>query len=330
MRRNNYYAKKMPLFTLFLGLHDACIKIPLAPACQRICQGIELPMHKNLIDLHTHSTASDGTDSPKELMAKAKALGLSAIALTDHDTLGGLAEAESAARDLDLNFIRGCEISTRSQAGSHHIIGLWVSPKPDALEAWLEDMRRRRNERNAEMLERLRALGIEIHLEDVEALASGSVGRPHMAAALVARGYAQNEKEAFREYLDENGKAYVPKRAPAPEEALQVLKAAGATTILAHPCLKAASAEKVEALTSRLVACGLDALEAWHSSHSYAHTRLCVELAERYGIGLSGGTDYHGNHKQGISLGTGYGGLRIPLSVLEALQKRRQAQGLPC
>lgn len=287
-------------------------------------------MENNLIDLHTHSTASDGTDSPAQLVARAHALGLTAIALTDHDTLGGLAEAESAARDLGLRFIRGCEISTRCETGEQHILGLWASPKAEALEPWLDDVRRRRNERNAEMVARLNALGLNISLEDLRAHAKGSVGRPHMATALVDKGYVPDATTAFREYLGVSGKAYVPKRAPSPEEAIQILHAVGATAVLAHPCLNAASWADVEALTSRLAACGLDAIEAWHTSHSEADTRFCVELAARLGLGLSGGSDYHGLNKLGIQPGTGYGGLRIPLEALEALEARRRARGLPC
>ena len=287
-------------------------------------------MENTLVDLHTHSTASDGTDSPAELVARAQGLGLAAIALTDHDTLAGLAEGEEGARDLGISFIRGCEISTRSDAGEHHILGLWVPRKAAPLENWLEAVRQRRNERNAEMVARLRALGFDITLEEVRARASGSVGRPHMAALLVEKGYAQDTGEAFRDYLGIKGKAFVPKRVPAPEEAVRVLDEVGATAVLAHPFLTSPAPEMVEALVRRLAAKGLAAIEAWHTSHSEAHTRECVDLAARLGLGLSGGSDYHGANKPGIRPGTGYGGLRVPVTVLEALKKRRRARGLPC
>ncbi|MBD5539321.1 MAG: PHP domain-containing protein [Desulfovibrio sp.] len=287
-------------------------------------------MDTPLVDLHTHSTASDGTDSPAELMARAHALGLAAIALTDHDTLDGLDEAESAARDLGLPFIRGCEISTRSKGGEHHILGLWVPGKAGTLENWLSEVLRRRNDRNAEMVARLRALGFDISLDDLRARAQGSVGRPHMAAAMVDKGYVPDMGTAFRDYLGAEGKAFVPKRVPAPEEAVRILTEAGATAVLAHPFLNAPAPEFVEALTERLTASGLDALEAWHTSHSDAATRHCAELAARYGLGLSGGSDYHGANKAGLELGTGYGALRVPVTVLEALKARRRARGLPC
>lgn len=287
-------------------------------------------MEKNLVDLHTHSTASDGTDSPAALVARAHDAGLAAIALTDHDTLGGLEEGEEAARGLGISFIRGCEISTRSDAGEHHILGLWVPREAAPLENWLEAVRQRRNERNAEMVARLRALGFDISLEEVRARAQGSVGRPHMAALLVEKGYAQDTGEAFRDYLGIKGKAFVPKRVPAPDEAVRVLNEVGATAVLAHPFLNSPAPELVEALTRRLVEHGLDAIEAWHTSHSEAHTRECVDLAARLGLGLSGGSDYHGANKPGIQPGTGYGGLRVPVTVLEALRKRRRARGLRC
>lgn len=287
-------------------------------------------MENNLVDLHTHSTASDGTDSPAGLMARAHALGLRAVALTDHDTLAGLPEAEEAARHLGIGFIRGCEISTRSEAGEHHILGLWVPHEAEALESWLAAVLGRRNERNAEMVSRLRALGLDITLEEVRARASGSVGRPHMAAVLVEKGYVQDTNEAFREYLGVKGKAFVPKRVPAPEEAVSVLKKMGASAVLAHPFLNAPAPEAVEALARRLVASGLEAIEAWHTRHSESDTRHCVDLAARMGLGLSGGSDYHGTNKPGIQPGTGYGGLRVPVAVLEALRQRRRARGLPC
>lgn len=292
--------------------------------------GIQKDMDRKLVDLHTHSTASDGTDSPAELVARAHGLGLAAIALTDHDTLAGLAEAEQAGRELDMDVIRGCEISTRSEAGEHHILGLWVPERADALDTWLDAVRKRRNERNAEMVARLRALGFDITLEEVRARASGSVGRPHLAAVLAARGYARDVASAFRDYLGADGKAYVPKRAPAPEEAVRLLADMGATPVLAHPFLNAATPASVETLARRLAGCGLAAIEAWHSGHSEADTRQCVEFAKRLGLGLTGGSDYHGVNKPGIRLGTGRGGLRVPVAALEALRERRRARGLPC
>ena len=287
-------------------------------------------MDRNLIDLHTHSTASDGTDSPAALVSRANSLGLGAIALTDHDTLCGLEEAESGARQAGIRFIRGCEISTRSDGREHHILGLWVPHKADALEAWLGAVRRRRNERNAEMVARLRALGFAITLEEVRSRAIGSVGRPHMAAVLVEKGYAPDVGAAFRDFLGAGGKAYVPKAVPPPEEAVRMLTDAGATAVLAHPFLGAPSADAVEALARRLAAHGLDAIEAWHPSHSEADTRQCVELARKLGLGLSGGSDYHGTNKPGIQPGTGYGDLRVRGEVLDALLHRREARGLPC
>lgn len=287
-------------------------------------------MENTLVDLHTHSTASDGTDTPPALMARAHSLGLAAIALTDHDTLAGLAEAEEAAASLGIGFIRGCEISTRSDAGEQHILGLWVPREAEALENWLAAVRRRRNERNAEMVARLRALGLDVTLDEVRGRASGSVGRPHMAALLVEKGYARDVNEAFREYLGSRGKAFVPKQVPPPEEAVRILREVGATPVLAHPFLNDPAPEAVASLTRRLAACGLGAIEAWHTRHSEADTRQCVELAARLGLGLSGGSDYHGANKPGIQPGTGYGGLRVPVTVLKALQKRRRAEGLPC
>ena len=283
------------------------------------------------IDLHTHSQASDGTDSPAELVAGAAAAGLAAVALTDHDTLSGLDEAEAEAGRHHIEFIRGCELSTRTEHGEMHILGLWLPRQADALEARLADVRHKRDNRNAHILEKLATLGIAISMDELLHEAQGeSVGRPHIAALLVKKGVVPSMDAAFREYLGSGGRAYLPKEVLEPEEAVRLMAGLGATVCLAHPCLQPLPPDWLEAFVLRLKACGLSAIEAYHSEHSDADIRACVDLAHRLGLGLSGGSDYHGNNKPRIRLGVGYGGLRVPLDILEDLKARRRQQGLPC
>jgi predicted metal-dependent phosphoesterase TrpH len=286
-----------------------------------------------LIDLHCHSTASDGSDEPAELVRKALDAGLAALAVTDHDSLGGLDEAQRAAEGTQLEVIRGCEISARSEGGELHILGLWIPrehPNLNAFESVLRELREHRAARNRIMVERLRAQGCALSYDEVLAEAGGeSVGRPHIAKVLVRKGYAQSVQEVFVRYLGSKGSAYEPKKVLQPEEAVELLLSVGATAAFAHPKLVRASDAWLEAMVVRLKACGLSAVEAWHSEHSGADTRFCVALAAGQDLALCGGSDYHGRLKPDIALGRGRGGLRVPVAVLDQLKQRRRDQGLP-
>ncbi|WP_369694478.1 PHP domain-containing protein [Mailhella massiliensis] len=281
------------------------------------------------IDLHTHSTASDGTDSPTELVRKAAQAHLGVLALTDHDTLSGLDEAEEEAGKQNIIFVRGCEISTVTPWGEAHFLGLWIprsSEKTAQLEAALEKVRAQRKERNLRIAEKLQALGFDVSYEAAEALAGGAVtGRPHFAALLCAMGVVKDRREAFRKYLGRDGLAYEPRRLMSPKEAVSLLKGAGAVVSMAHPRLLRAPVEGLEHLLVGLKEQGLDAVEAYHSEHDAGDVRICVELAARCNLQLSGGSDYHGLAKPNIDLGKGRGGLRVSLGVYERLMKYRGA-----
>ena len=282
------------------------------------------------VDLHTHSTASDGTDSPAELVRHAREAGLAAIAVTDHDTLAGLAEAREAARGHAIRVIGGCELSARTARGEVHILGLWLPDEAPGLQRHLVELRRKRAERNAGMVQKLRELGFDISMEEVSTLARGSVGRPHIARVMVGKGFVKDEREAFQRYLGTGGKAWLPKEVLSPEQAVGLLAGLGATVSLAHPFIQGYPVAWLEGVLRDLVSCGLDAIEVWHSEHNDAQTRLALEWAKRYDLGMTGGSDYHGINKPGIRLGRGRGGLRIPLDVLDKLEVRRRAQGRPC
>lgn len=283
-----------------------------------------------LVDLHTHSTASDGTDTPEALVKKAEEQGLGALALTDHDTLKGLAEAEEAAAGTGLEFIRGCELSLSSSEGEIHMLALWLPHQCDTLKGFLENMRDRRKQRNLQIVERLRKAGVDITLEEVEARAKSSVGRPHIAAVLVDKGYVKTYADAFQEWLGAGGKAYVPKVAPRPEQAVRILRELGASPVLAHPRLRKPSPEWLEGFVRDLKPIGLCGLEAWHSEQTPADEAQIQALAAKYDLGLTGGSDYHGCAKPNIQLGTGKNNLSIGMDVLEKFKARRKAAGLPC
>nr|WP_276819082.1 PHP domain-containing protein [Mailhella massiliensis] len=288
-------------------------------------------MSMTFIDLHTHSTASDGTDSPADLVRKAAQAHLAVLALTDHDTLAGLDEAEEEAKQRNIVFVRGCEISTATPWGEAHFLGLWIPEEPEKtarLEAALEKVRMGRKERNLRIAEKLRALGLDVSYEAAEALAGGAVvGRPHFAALLCSMGVVKDRREAFRQYLGKDGLAYEPRRLMSPGEAVSLLKSTGAVVSMAHPRLLHAPVEELNHLVAGLKEQGLDALEAYHSEHDAGDVRLCVELAARYDLQLSGGSDYHGLAKPNISLGRGKGGLRVGLGVYDELMRYRALQG---
>ena len=284
------------------------------------------------IDLHTHSTASDGTDSPTELIRKAAQAKLAVLALTDHDTLDGLAEAEQEAAKHEIIFVRGCELSTATEWGEAHFLGLWIpqsGAKTASLEKALTKVQEKRRERNLRIAERLRALGIDVTYEDAAALAGGRVvGRPHFAELLCRLGVVEDRKEAFRRYLGRNGEAFVPRELMSPETAVALLKSAGALVSMAHPRLLRAPAEELERLVVRLKDVGLDALEAYHSEHDAGDVRLCVDIAARHELQLTGGSDYHGEAKPNIDLGCGRGNLRVGMSVYEELMAYRLKKGM--
>lgn len=284
------------------------------------------------IDLHIHSTASDGSDSPSAIAEQAASLHLAAFALTDHDTLEGLEEAETAAQRLGVPFVRGCEVSTHTEWGAAHFLGLWLPHDKERLtelQETLEVVRKDRAERNFRMTEKLQELGFPVNYEEVTAIAGNKVvARPHFAELLVKKGIVKTEVEAFEKYLGNGKPAYIPRKVLSPEEAVELLKRSGALVVMAHPRLLKAPRKALEQLIARLVPLGLDALEAYHSEHKPNDVRICVELARKYGLHLSGGSDYHGTHKKYIRMGYGKGSLCVRRGIYDDLLQYREDQGL--
>lgn len=285
--------------------------------------------------MHIHSTASDGTDSPATIVDLAAKLGLAAIALTDHDTVAGVAEAARRGGELGLEVIAGCELGVETAYGEMHIVALWPDLQHRGLWALIEAQNAFRQERNLAMIEKLNKLGFALSLQEVEGAAaseegSASLGRPHIALAMQKKGYVQSVPEAFARYLSLGGKAFVPRRLMTPKAMLAELKNVGATTIIAHPLALGAPFDWLEQEAGELGRDGLlDGLEAFHPEHDAGMTTKVLEMAARHNLLVSGGSDYHGAVKPGIALGRGYGGLKVAEVYLHKIKERRLQQGLP-
>ncbi len=268
------------------------------------------------VDLHLHTTASDGTLSPSELVAKAASLNLSALSITDHDSFGGIDEAAAVARKHDIDLIPGVELSSYYRGQDVHILGYFVDYHDPVLTARLRYLRESRELRARKIVEKLSDGGAEVTWADVEKYAKGeAVGRPHVAQALVDRGVVRNISEAFEQYLGRNGPAYVPKYVLDLEDIFDIIHGAGGLASLAHPCHWGADRTVIEKLSDR----GLDAVEVWHIDHSEEDIRKYTEIAQELGLLLTGGSDCHGTRKKhGFVIGT----LDIPDEIIEPLRAR--------
>ena len=280
------------------------------------------------IDLHTHSLASDGTHSPRELVREAKKNDLEAIALTDHDTTRGLKEAIQAGYEYGIEVVPGCELSVEYRYGYMHIIGLWLPENPLKLNETLQDLRTKRHTRNKQIILKLQKLGIDIDYEQVKGLAGeASVGRPHIARLLMQKGVVPSLESAFTVYLGKSARAYAPKEKLRPEEAIQVLQQENANVILAHPFSLDLNYSDLEKEIARLKSFGLDGLEVYYPGHTPEQKRVYLQLASRMDLLPSGGSDFHGTVKPRILLGRGTGILYVPYDLLAAMKKRRKSKG---
>ncbi|MBI5524311.1 MAG: PHP domain-containing protein [Desulfarculus sp.] len=284
----------------------------------------------HLIDLHSHSTASDGSLSPRELAALGRQAGLKALALTDHDTIAGLEEFLAAGQELGLEVVPGVEISINGdellgKPASLHVLGLWVDHRHQGLLEGLKTLQEARARRNPQIVQKFNDLGIPLTLEEVAAHAGGQlVGRPHFAQALLQRGIVRDRGEAFGRYLAAGAKAYVPKWRFSPAQGIGLLRAAGGLPVLAHPGMLKLAQFDLESLLRRLMDHGLEGLEALYSEHDTAIRQALTRLAARLGLVVSGGSDFHGRAKPEIRLGLGLGDLRVPATLLAALRQRRE------
>lgn len=280
------------------------------------------------IDLHTHSTASDGTLTPVELVRAAKEAGLTAIALTDHDTMDGLPDALETGVKTGVEVVPGCELSVHSDVGVLHVVGLWVDPYSERLKRVFDEVRSMRIERNVAVVKKLQQLGFDISMEEVQGQAAGTIGRPHMARIMLQKGYVKSYDEAFNDYLGKKGKAYFPKNNISAEEAFELLHSTAATPVLAHPFLLSRDDDVLDREVGRLKEMGLQGIEVYYSSHTIDMTDRIKRLARKYDLQPSGGSDFHGSVKPDIQLGKGAGKLFVHHSVLDGLKAFRQSKGL--
>jgi len=246
------------------------------------------------VDLHIHTTASDGLYSPEEVVRMAKKTGLRAIAITDHDTVGGVAQAAAAAANLGMELVPGIEISTLANGQDIHVLGYFVDTEQEWFLQRLQSLRNTREERNRKIIEKLNELGIAITWEELQAKKRGAiseknVGRPHIAEILVDKGVVRSMDEAFDRYLGKDGAAYVTTKRITPFEAIDLIKEAGGVPVLAHPGLY-----ENDALVEEIIAHGLAGLEVYHPDHDEECTERYLEMAERHGLIVTAGSDFHG------------------------------------
>lgn len=287
-------------------------------------------MSRKLADLHVHTTASDGTQTPTEVVEEAARKGLAAIAIVDHDSLDGLEEALEAGKRFSIEVIPGIEINTDYKNREAHVLGYFVDPKSPLLHETIQRIRRERVNRIRKILARLEQLGVNLELGDVLAFADegGTIGRPHVARAIAAKGYAADPSEAFAKFLERGKPAFVPRYKISPHEAVRIIRQAGAVPVLAHPGVAG-----LKDLLLELVKVGLVGVEAFHPEHTPEQCEEYKRLGEQLGLIVTGGSDAHGpGAVRPIRVGTvavDYEVVEKLKSALEALRRERQPAPTP-
>ncbi|NLK78452.1 MAG: PHP domain-containing protein [Clostridiales bacterium] len=278
-----------------------------------------------MIDLHTHSTESDGTLTPQELMQLASDIGLSAIALTDHDTVGGLSKAKPVDESLGIELVPGIELSTDYNGTEVHMLGFYIDDTNPAFLKKLQEFIDSRNLRNEKMAFLLQKEGFSITLEDLYREYPDSViTRAHFARYLVEHGYVKDRDTVFRKYLGDNCRCYVPREKITPFEAIDLIHLGGGLAFFAHPVLCHMNHDRLRFFVRDLKEAGLTGMEAVYSMNSPGDERNMKKLAQEFDLLISGGSDFHGENKPYIHLGTGKGNLRIPDSILDAIKTEKE------
>ena len=279
-----------------------------------------------MIDLHAHSTFSDGSLSPEALAEAGREAGLSALALTDHDTVDGLPSFMAACgRQPGLTGVPGVEISAEVEKGTLHMLGYFVDPLDTGLCEVLRKSRDSREIRNMEILDRLRRLGMPLEAADVARFSGEQVaGRPHIAQAMLAKGYVQTFREAFDRFLGRGREAYANRFRLLPEESIALIRDAGGVPVLAHPFTLYLRGPKLGAFVATLKDAGLEGMEIYYPEHDKRRRRRYAALARELDLVATGGTDFHGVITPGIRLGKGRGKLNVPDQVLDELAARRR------
>ena len=280
-------------------------------------------MDRNYIDLHTHSTMSDGTDNPRELVRKAKAAGLRGLALTDHDSLKGVPIAEKEAEGSGLEFLQGIEIGCHDDFGDLHILGYFRELDIRKFDKEIEWVKKARIERNMNILKRLEEYGISIPMSELKKYAGDDViGRLHIARAMLGGGHVTRMKEAFLDYLNIGGKCFVPRKTFSSSEAVKLIKKYGGFVSMAHPFLIPGQKMDLKDIVKILVREEIDAMEVYYVENTPDQTSIIEKICDNNGLLRTGGTDYHGENKRGVQLGVGKGDMRIPYSFMEQILQR--------
>jgi hypothetical protein len=275
------------------------------------------------LDLHVHSTASDGTLTPLQLVERAAAHGVSCFALTDHDTVDGLAEACAAGERAGVAVIPGIEISAACDRGTFHLLGYFIRYADRNFQATLTALQEARRQRNPKIIAKLNELGIPITLEEVTAQSGGGqIGRVHIARALVAKGWVSTVSDAFGRYLAKGRQAYFKKAFLTPVEAIEMIRRAGGAAVIAHPFSLEMTEAELRTVLQNLKKNGLAGLEVYYPMHTPEQTEFYARLAEEYGLLKTGGTDFHGENKPGVELGKGLRELGFDQNVVAELKSK--------
>jgi predicted metal-dependent phosphoesterase TrpH len=278
-------------------------------------------MPEHFCDLHTHSRFSDGTLTPTELVTKAKSIGLSAVALTDHNTISGLSEFIIAGQKQGLEVIPGCELSTDYDGIELHLVGLFIRPQSfSTVSDFLEEGVRQKKENTLRLIEALRKGGMSLDYDEIKSKAGGEINRAHIASELCEKGYAKSVDDAFRRFLDPKHGYYKKLRRVSTTEAIGFIRSLGAVPILAHPLLDLDELELLRFLPSAIDA-GLCGIETDYTKFNESKREALRNIADSFGICKNGGSDFHGERKPDVALGTGHGDLKVPYEYLQKLKK---------
>lgn len=274
-----------------------------------------------IIDLHVHSTASDGTFTPAELIVEAHKRQICAIAITDHDSIDGVSEALAAGEKYGVEVIPGVELSTEYEETEIHVVGLFIDPENETLCGQLREFRDNRDNRNLKMIDRLREEGYAITAEELYERHPGAVlTRAHIARFLVDTKQVKDIPTVFAKLIGDGCKCYVDRMKITPMKAVELIHEAGGVAVLAHPCLYKMKKSDLEEMVEKMVRAGLDAIEAVYSCNEGSDEKDYKAMAEKYGLLISGGSDFHGSNKPYIKLSIGKGNLCIPYEILEHIK----------
>ncbi len=277
-----------------------------------------------MIDLHTHSSRSDGSDPPERIPELAADAGCGAVALTDHDRLDGIERARSRGDQVGVRVVAGCELSCATPWGSAHLLAYFVEDGPGPLQDELRRLQGWRAERNRRLADRLTGLGVPITIEEIDAEAGEEgAGRPHVAAVLVGKGVVSSVQEAFDQWLAKGRPGYVERRRLDLGEAITLVRASGGVAVLAHPLSLGLDASRLDPAVDEMAAKGLAGIEAIYGRYTAEVRDMLASLARRRGLAVTGGSDYHGTYKPDLRVGVGRGDLAVPDELLDELEARR-------